>query len=277
VNPPQGSWKICEQAINDPAETAYRFQRSKSAITQFISKSDWIFIVSALDNSMAFVASETIAAIARDAGVMSFAIVGTPYIRPISFANGKELGSKALNEATMQVVERMSEICQCTILDNGMWCTDSDYKDGYEWSFYGSELALHMVAEIATRIDWCAQMGDSLFTSGVSMVGSGYGSPENLQAAIEDAITYAGPCEWWGDMHITSTGAIFKIIGDEASANRMKKALLLKLHEPSKFLHFGNPFWLDGASFHIVTSSPDDVRDTGDCSIQVLSMGVAQA
>jgi len=273
VHPPQSSWKICDQAINDLSEVAYWFQRSEAAITQFIGNSDWLFIVTALDNPMAFVASEKIAAIARDAGVMSVAIVGTPYARPIRFSHGDALGSASLNEATMRVVERMSEICQCTIPDNGGLNRNSNYIDGYEWSFYGSELALHMISEWAAKKDVVARMGNALSTAGVCMVG--FGIDENLHAAIEEAITYSGPCEWWGDTHITSTGAIFRIIGDQDRVSRMKEALLQELREPSKFLHYGTPFWLDGANFHIVTSSPDYMRDEDYCSIHVLSMGVA--
>lgn len=270
-----GGWKICAQAIHDPTETTSWFQRSEPAITEFISNSDWLFIVAALDNPMAFVASEKIATIARDAGVMSVAIVGTPYVGPISFSNGNALGSEALNKATMYVVDRMSEICQCTIPDLGGWSRDSNYEDGYEWSFYGSESALHMVADMATRMDWFAQISDALTTSGVCMVGSGYGSPENLRAAIEDAITYSGPCEWWGDTHITSTGAIFKISGgNEDMASRMKKALSLELLMPSIFLHYGQPFWRDDANFTIATSTSDSLYGGEECIIEVISTGV---
>ncbi|MEQ1532590.1 MAG: hypothetical protein HOO97_01655 [Sideroxydans sp.] len=265
-------WEISEQAIADHAETASRFQRSESGITQFIRDSDWLLIVAALDNPMAFFASEKIATIARDAGVMSVSVVGTPYLAGLMEADGRWAHSEVLSGATIDVAERMSAICQCTIPDNGFW---GQGADSLSWGFYMSESALHMISEMATRIDCCAQIGDAIASSGVCMVGERYATFEHMRPAIEEVLLEYSSSDWWGDMQITSTGAIFQIAGEVDKASLMKDALSQYLSKPSQFLRNGSPFWRDEANFYIVTSTSGYLHDADDCLIRIFSTGVA--
>lgn len=267
-------WKACEQTLNNQAETIAAFKEAEPEIARFLQNCDWLLFVVTLDNPMAFVAGERIATIAKNAGVMSVAVVGMPYT--LEIIEGKPSGyyNKTLRSASHIVVGKMAAICCCTIPDEGSWSGNGDDQHR-SWSFLDSNMALCLVSKIAIRKDCCAQIGDAIASSGVCMVGMGYSEPNPAKAKIESAISESQ--YWLGhEMQLTSSGAIFNIIGNEDKAGQMKEELLLTLHEPSKILRNGKAFWPDDANFHIVMSSPEYMNDMDYCFIKVLSMGVAE-
>lgn len=267
-------WKVCEQTLDNLAQTTKAFKEVEPELIRFIQGCDWLLIVVALDNPMAFVAGEEVSAIAKDAGVMSVAVVGTPYLDGLYDAEGDWSRSEALSTSSQVVVEKMAAICQCTIPDNGMWGYGESSKD---WGFMWPSDAVKLVSEVATRIDCCTQIGDLLATSQGCLFGGDFHEFELPKAAIEEAISDIASVYWLGNERpLVSSGAIIQVIGGKSRVEQIEQNVKLALQEPSKILRNGKPFWSDGASFQIVTSSPDYMSEEEFGFIQVLSMGVVE-
>jgi len=273
-SPTMDGWKACEQALNRPAETIAAFNEAEPEINRFIHGCDWLLLVVTLDNPMAFVAGERIANIANEAGVMSVAVIGTPYIRDAEEDAKVWHCNPASSAANQAVFERMAAICHCTISDEGFW-SKSDDEQHWSWMFYQSTMALCLISKMGTRKDCCVQIGDAISESGICIVGCNFSEFEHPKAVIEDALSIS---ENWlgGEVQLTSSGAIFHIIGNVDKVEQMKRGVLLALEEPSKLMRNDKPFWANDASFHIVTSTPEYMREEDFCFIQVLSMGVVE-
>ncbi|MDH2915530.1 MAG: hypothetical protein PXX77_01505 [Gallionella sp.] len=271
--PVMDGWKACEQALNNQDETIKAFKEAEPEINRFIHGCDCLLLVVTLDNPMAFVAGEGIANIANEAGVMSVAVIGTPYIREAVEDAKVWHCNPASSAANQAVIERMAAICHCSIPDEGFWSRSGEEQD-WSWMFYQSTMALCLFSKMATRKDCYVQIGDAIATSGVCMVGCNYSEFEHPKAAIEDAL---GESSRWIECDgQRASGAIFHIIGNVEKVEQMKRGVLLALEEPSKILRNDKPFWASDASFHIVTSTPEYMREEDFCFIQVLSMGVVE-
>lgn len=266
--------EVCEQALRDLSQMATLFNKVEAEVMQFIQGCDWLLIVVALDSPIAFVSGERIASLARKVGVLSVAVVGTPYLDGHVEADASWNRSEALSVASQDVVRRLEVICHCTIPDNGMW----GYGDApWHWGFIWAADAVKLVSDVATRIDCCAQIGDSLATSQGCLFGSDYHGFELPKAAIEEAISDIASVYWLGnERSLVSSGAIIQVIGGKSRIEQIKQDVTLALQEPSKILRNGKPFWSDDASFQIITSSPDYMGEEEFGFIQVLSMGVVE-
>ena len=257
--------EACERDISRIEDFKKYFNESRSEIARFVQPSDWIVLVSSLDNGMAFVACDEVARMCCDAGSRIIGLVATPYSEVIE----NPVRRAKLESETDKVINRMIENGCPVILDKGVWGGGSG--EPISWSWFHQDSALGGISQVSKsqHIDLFSEM-----VAGSSRLNYAFGLGGSAAEAIQEAIDF--DWEWTTRLDgksRTAAGAVIRVSGNPEMVEGLRAEVLAELQKPDQFKRDGLPYWRRNAKF-IVTVEPNDWSDKDKYFVvNVLSTG----
>jgi hypothetical protein len=239
---------------------------SLDRIAEFIGKSDWVFIVSSVDNGFASAACDAVVTVCNNSGVRALALVATPYY----WSEFDQMGPFAEFMRGDGLLGRLQEKGIPVILERGFWAGEEGEELGWHWK--GQDVALGMLVSALHDRHHSRRMEQMIAKS--SQLICAWGGGLSAREAIQDAVDAYSISHELSGRALTAGGAVIRLSCHPSQVGMRRSMILSELSRPEQFEMDGAKFWRERPEF-IVIDDPDERYGRDGCfSLNVLSIGV---
>lgn len=241
-------WHEVADDLRNMAAMRQRIPGMERELSQYVKGADIVLLLVSLDNAISFVACDAVARVARESGVLTVALVGTPYGQCC-----EGFPSESLLRASHDAVNRILGEVDCAITTDGSWAGSP--LEPVIWDFgFQSSVPRHLLSAA-----WAAAIAGDGFDrlkrvlSGSGRAAHGFGLGRSARDAVEEAFEVQQWLDKYGEAAVASSGVVIVSAHPESVDSRLDEIR----SELARIQPLEIPQW-GGKPDMLLLAAPDD-------------------